>query len=301
MAKHILLTGGSGLVGDDLTQLLLSKGYSVSHLSREAGNDPKVKTYLWNIHKGQIDEKCIDGVDTIVHLAGAGIADKRWTEKRKKEIIESRTKSIGLIYGLLQSKPHGVKSVISAAATGYYNDRGDELLTEESKPSDDFLGNCCVQWEKAVDKGSELGLRVLKFRTGVVLTDKGGALPKLALPIKLGFGSPLGSGKQWVPWIHHQDVINLYFYGIENNGLKGAFNMVAPNPVTNKQLTKAVAVQLHRPVWLPNVPAFALKLLLGEMSTIVLGSSKVSAQKIEATHFKFSFPTIEAALADIYK
>jgi uncharacterized protein (TIGR01777 family) len=301
MAKHILLTGGSGLVGGDLTQLLLNKGYVVSHLSREAGNNPKVKTFLWNIHKGQIDEKCIDGVDTIVHLAGAGIADKRWTDKRKKEIIESRTKSIALIFGLLHSKPHQVKSVISAAATGYYNDRGDELLTEESKPSNDFLGNCCVQWEQAVDKGEELGLRVLKFRTGVVLTDKGGALPKLAMPIKLGLGSPLGSGKQWVPWIHHQDVIDLYFYGIENVGLKGVYNMVAPNPVTNKQLTKAVAAQLHRPLWSPNVPAYALKLLLGEMSTIVLGSSRVLAQKIEEAGFKFKFPLIEGALKDIYR
>jgi len=288
-------------VGGYLTQLLLNKGYVVSHLSREAGNNPKVKTFLWDIHKGQIDEKCIDGVDTIVHLAGAGIADKHWTDKRKKEIIESRTKSIGLIYSLLQSKPHQVKSVISAAATGYYNDRGDELLTEESKPSNDFLGNCCVQWEQAVDKGEELGLRVLKFRTGVVLTNKGGALPKLAMPIKLGLGSPLGSGKQWIPWIHQQDVIDLYFYGIENAGLKGVYNMVAPNPVTNKQLTQSVAKKLKRPLWLPNVPAFVLKLLLGEMSTIVLGGSKVSAQKIEATGFKFSFPTIEAALADIYK
>jgi uncharacterized protein (TIGR01777 family) len=301
MAKHILITGGSGLVGGDLTRLLLNKGYVVSHLSREAGNNPKVKTFLWDIHKGKIDEKCVDGVDTIVHLAGAGIADKRWTDKRKKEIIESRTKSIGLIYGLLHNKPHQVKSVISAAATGYYNDRGEELLTEESKPSNDFLGNCCVQWEQAVDKGEELGLRVLKFRTGVVLTDKGGALPKLALPIKLGLGSPLSSGKQWVPWIHHQDVIDLYFYGIENAGLKGIYNMVAPNPVTNKQLTKAVAMQLHKPLWLPNVPAFALKLLLGEMSTIVLSSSKISAQKIEATGFKFKFPEIESALKDLYK
>jgi uncharacterized protein (TIGR01777 family) len=301
MAKHILLTGGSGLVGRDLTQLLLNKGYVVSHLSREAGNDPKVKTFLWDIHKGKIDEKCIDGVDTIVYLAGAGIADKRWTNKRKKEIIESRTKSIGLIYGLLQSKTNQVKSVISAAATGYYNDRGEELLTEESKPSNDFLGNCCVQWEQAVDKGEELGLRVLKLRTGVMLTNKGGALPKLAIPIKLGLGSPLGSGKQWVPWIHHQDVIDLYFYGIENAGLIGVYNMVAPNPVTNKQLTQSVAKKLKRPLWFPNIPAFALKLLLGEMSTIVLGSSNVSAQKIEVTGFRFSFPTIEAALADIYK
>jgi len=300
MAKHILLTGGSGLVGNDLTKLLLDKGYEVSHLSRKPGTDPKVKTYLWDIHQGQIDEKCIDGVDTIVHLAGAGIADKRWTDRRKKELVESRTQSIELIYGLLRDKPHHIESVISAAATGYYNDREDELLTEESAPSNDFLANCCIEWEQAVDKGEELGLRILKFRTGVVLTAKGGALPKMAQPIKLGLGSPLGNGKQWVPWIHQQDVIDLYFYGIENISLKGIYNMVAPDPVTNKQLTLAIAKQLHKPLWLPNVPAFVLKLLLGEMSTIVLGSAKVSAQKIENAGFQFKYPTIAEALADIY-
>jgi len=300
MAKHILLTGGSGLVGSDLTQLLLDKGHEVSHLSREPRNDPKVKTYLWDIYKGQIDEKCIEGVDTIVHLAGAGIADKRWTDQRKKELIESRTQSIGLIYGLLRDKPHHVESVVSASATGYYNDRRDELLTEESKPSNDFLANCCIQWEQAVDKGEELGLRILKFRTGVVLTAKGGALPKMAQPVKLGVGSPLGNGKQWIPWIHQQDVIDLYLYGIENTSLKGVYNMVAPNPATNKQLTQTIAKQLHKPLWLPNIPAFVLKLLLGEMSTIVLGSTKVSAQKIENAGFRFKYPTVTEALADIY-
>ncbi|HEY0245329.1 MAG TPA: TIGR01777 family oxidoreductase [Mucilaginibacter sp.] len=300
MAKHILLTGGSGLVGNALTQLLLAKGYEVSHLSRKPGNTPQIKTYLWDIDKGLIDEKCIDGVDTIIHLAGAGIADKRWTDKRKKELIESRTKSIGLIYSLLRNKAHAVKSIISASATGYYSDRGDKLLTEESAPANDFLGDCCIRWEKAVDEGEELDLRVLKFRTGVVLTAKGGALPQLALPIKFWVGSPIGNGKQWIPWIHHEDVVGLYLYGIENNGLSGVYNMVAPNPVTNKQLTQAVAKQLHKPLWLPNVPAFAIKLIFGEMSIVVLGSTKVSAQKIEGSGFKFKFPMIEEALKDIY-
>ena len=301
MAKHILLTGGSGLLGKELTSLLVQKGYAVSHLSRKLGNDPKVKTYLWDINKGQIDEKCIDGVDTIIHLAGAGIADKRWTDKRKKELIESRTKSIELIYDLLKSKPHTITSIISASATGYYNDRGDELLTEDSHPSYDFLGECCIQWEQAVNKGEELGLRVLKFRTGVVLTNKGGALPKMAMPVKLGIGSALGNGKQWIPWIHQQDVIDIYFWGIENTDLKGVYNMVAPNPVTNKQLTQAIAQQLHKPLWLPNVPAFILKLVLGEMSTIVLGSTKVSAQKIEEAGYQFKYRHVADALADIYK
>ncbi|MEO8884521.1 MAG: TIGR01777 family oxidoreductase [Mucilaginibacter sp.] len=300
MSRHILLTGGTGLLGKQLTNALLSKGYTVSHLSRAEGSDGRVKTYLWDIHKGIIDEHCIDGVDTIIHLAGAGIADKRWTNERKKEIIESRTKSIELIYQLLKTKPHKVNTIISASATGYYSNRGDELMTEDSPPAHDFLGTCCIKWEKAVDEGEKLGLRVLKFRTGVVLDINGGALPQLALPIKLGIGSPLGNGKAWVPWIHHEDVVGMYLFGIEQVDLKGIYNMVAPNPVTNKQLTQAVAKQLHRPLWAPNVPAFALKLLFGEMSLVVLGSTKVSAQKIEDAGFKFKFAEIEEALNNIY-
>ncbi|MDB4925610.1 TIGR01777 family oxidoreductase [Mucilaginibacter sp.] len=300
MSKCILLTGGSGLVGSKLTKLLLDKGYSVSHLSRKHGNDPKVKTYIWDVSKWQIDERCIEGVDTIVHLAGASVAGGRWTNKRKKEIIESRTKSIGLIYQLLKRKSHQVSTVISASATGYYGDRGDELLTEDSAPGSNFLANCCLQWEHAVDIGESLSLRVLKLRTGVVLDAKGGALSKLAAPVKFGLGSPLGNGKQWIPWIHEQDVINLYLYGIENNDLSGVYNMAAPNPVTNKQLTRAVAKEMHRPLWLPKVPAFALELLLGEMSTIILGSQKVSAQKIEEVGFKFKYPTLTWALKDIF-
>jgi uncharacterized protein (TIGR01777 family) len=297
--NSILLTGGTGLIGSRLTEQLLEKGYRVSCLSRSAGTDARITTYLWNVDKGEIDENCIDGVDTIVHLAGAGIADKRWTKKRKKEMIDSRTKSIGLIYSLLKRKKHRVNAVISAAAIGYYGDRGDELMTEDSPPSGGFLAKCCVTWEDAVDEGKNMGLRIVKFRTGVVL-DKGGALAKMAMPIKLYAGSPIGNGKQWVPWIHWQDVINMYVFGIENENLTGVYNMVAPNPVTNKQLTQAIAKQLHKPLWLPNVPAFFLKLLLGEMSSIVLASTKVSAQKIEDAGFKFKFPVVEAALKNIY-
>ncbi len=277
--KHILLTGGTGLIGSHLTEQLLGKGYQVSHLSRSAGQDNRVKTYLWNVSKGEIDEQCIDGVDIVVHLAGAGVADKRWTEQRKKAIIDSRTKSIGLIYDLLRRKKHSVNSIISASAIGYYGNRGDESMTEDSPSWNDFMAKCCIAWENAVDEGRLMSLRIVKFRTGVVL-DNSGALAKMAMPVKLYVGSPLGSGKQWIPWIHSQDVVNMYIYAIENENFAGIYNMVAPNPVTNKQLTQAIAKQLHKPLWLPNVPAFLLKLLLGEMSTIVLGSTKVSAQKL---------------------
>jgi uncharacterized protein (TIGR01777 family) len=298
--KNILITGGSGLLGRELTKELLKQGHTVSHLSRGHGKDPHVKTFLWDVNAGKIDPHCIDGVDTIIHLAGAGIADKRWTDDRKREIVESRTKSIGLIYGLMKDKAHKVHTVISASGINYYGSRGNEVLTEDSTPANDFIGNCCVAWEKAVDEGKQFELRILKFRTGVVLTTEGGALPQLALPVKLAIGSPLGTGSQWVPWIHHQDAINMYLTGLDDEQLAGVYNMVAPLPVTNKQMTVAVAQQLRRPLWAPNVPSFVIKLLFGEMAGLVLGSTKASAQKIEDAGFTFKYPDITSALKEIY-
>ncbi|HVW94669.1 MAG TPA: TIGR01777 family oxidoreductase [Mucilaginibacter sp.] len=297
--KTILITGGTGLVGKKLTAQLLAKGYQVRHLSRKPGKEFDVPTFLWNVRKGIIDEQCIDGVDVIVHLAGAGIADSRWTDERKKEIIESRTRSISLIYELLQKKQHQVNSVVSASAIGYYSDRGDELMTESSTPNTDFMARCCVEWEAAVNEGEQLGLRIVKFRTGVVLA-KEGPLKLMAQPVKLYIGSPLGSGRQWVPWIHWLDVVDMYIFAVKDEKLSGVYNMVAPNPVTNQHLTKAIAKQLYKPLWAPKVPAFALKLLMGEMSTIVLGSTKASAKKIEDAGYPFKFPDITSALAEIY-
>jgi hypothetical protein len=183
---------------------------------------------------------------------------------------------------------------------GYYGNRGDELLTEESLPGSDFIARCCIAWEQAVDEGRTLGLRVLKFRTGVLLHKSGGALPQMAMPVKIGLGAPFGNGKQWMPWIHWQDVVDMYLYGIENIHLTGVYNMAAPQPVTNKQLMKALARQLRRPLWPLKVPKFVFKLLMGEMSVIILGSTKASAQKIETDGFVFKYPELHKALNDIY-
>lgn len=297
---HVLITGATGLIGKPLTEALLNKGYQVSHLSRNPGKNPQVKTFLWDVEKGSIDEHCIEGVHTIVHLAGAGIADKRWTEERKQLLINSRTESIRLIYKLLHNHPHEVKNIISASATGYYSNRGNELLTESSQPLQDFLGTCCIAWEKAVDEGHSLNLNITKFRTGVVLSTKGGALPPISLPVKFGLGAALGNGRQYIPWIHWQDAVDMYLQAIEGALLPDVYNMVAPNPVTNKQLTQAVALKLGKPLWAPNVPAFLLKLLLGEMSLVVLGSTRVSAEKVQDAGFKFKFEEISEALSDIY-
>lgn len=300
MGSKILITGGTGTVGKHLSETLTKKGYQVVLLSRNPKPDTRYKTFKWDIEKQEIDPACINGVGTIIHLAGAGIADERWTDERKQILIKSRTDSIALIYKLLKEAPHQVKSVISASAAGYYSDRDEELMFEESEPAHDFLGECCIKWEQAVDKGTDLGLRVVKFRTGVILDKDSGALQKIAQPIKYGFGAPLGNGKQWISWIHLDDVAEMYVFGVENEYIKGAFNMSSPQPLTNAALTKAIAKQLDRPLWLPNVPSFALKLALGEMSAVVLGSTKMSTQKIEEIGFKFSFPNIETALQEIY-
>jgi len=300
MTKRILITGGSGSVGTALSVSLLRNGYEVCHLSRSRGKTPDIATFIWNIAKGEIDERCIEGVNTIIHLAGAGIADKRWTDKRKTEIIESRTHSIALIYDLLSRKKNSVKTVLSASASGFYSNRGDQLLDENALPLNDFMSNCCVLWEQAVDKGSKLGLRIVKFRTGVILDKNSGALAKIAQPIKLGFGSPLGSGNQWISWIEINDVVSMYEFALQNKELEGVFNMATPNPVTNDQLTKAIAQQLNKPLWLPNVPAFMLKLLLGEMSLVVLGSTKMQVNKIQNAGFNFAYADLKSALKNIY-
>ena len=299
--KKILITGGSGNVGRHLSQLLLRKGYEVVHLSRSKGKNPKIKTFLWDIENQKIDADCIKGVDVIVHLAGAGIADGRWTPKRKKLLIESRTISIQLVYDLLKKYPHQVNSVISAGASGFYSERGEEWQTENSAPNTDFLAECSLLWEQAVDEALLLGLRVVKFRTGIVLDLKEGALPKMTMPIKLGIGAPLGSGKQYVSWIHIHDVAMMYLKGIEDESLQGAYNMSTPNPLTNTELTKSIAKTLKKPLWLPNIPSFLLKLIFGKMSAVVLGSTRMDVQKIIATGFKFRYPDIESALKEIYE
>ena len=300
MGKKVLITGGSGTVGRNLSELLIQKGYEVTHLSRSQGKNPKIKTYLWNVESHQIDEHCIDGVDIIIHLAGAGIADARWTAKRKETIIKSRTESIKLIYDLLKKYPHQVKTVVSASASGFYSERGSEWMTENNTPNTDFLGHCSVLWEQSVDEGASLGLRVVKFRTGVILDKNSGALPKMAAPVKFCIGSPLGNGKQYISWIHIDDVVNMYLKGIEDENLSGAYNMSTPHPITNSALTKAIAKTLNKPLWLPHVPTFMLKLIFGEMSEVVLGSTRMDVKKILATGFQFKYPDINTALQEIY-
>ncbi|MBB5636446.1 hypothetical protein HDE68_002347 [Pedobacter cryoconitis] len=300
MNQHILLTGATGMLGKELIKSLLSQGHTISILSRKPIQINRVKVFLWDVYQQKIDTNCLEGVDSIIHLAGENISKGRWTEKRKKEIIDSRVLSTQLLYQAMAETKNQVKNFISAAAVGYYGTRGDEMLTEESNPGRNFLAECCIQWEKAVDQGQQTGLRIVKIRTGVVLAKKEGALEAMAKPIRLFAGAPLGNGKQWTPWIHYQDMTRIYLYALENQSLTGAYNASAPFPVTNKVMTKAIAKQLNRPVWPFSVPEGLLKLILGEMSSLVMNSTNTSAQKILSSGFKFNYTHIEQALADIY-
>jgi uncharacterized protein (TIGR01777 family) len=300
MDQHILLTGATGMLGKELIKSLLETGYKVSILSRKPAEIDHVKVFLWDVDKNQIDVRCLEGVDTIIHLAGESIAKEKWTERRKKAIIDSRVQSARLLFDTLSAQTHQVKTFISAAAVGYYGNRGEEILTEESPAGKDFMSACCIQWEKAADQFKDLGLRVVKVRTGIVLSKEDGALAQMSVPVKFFAGAPLGTGKQWMPWIHHHDMTQIYLHALKDKSIAGTYNACAPFPVTNKTLTKALAKQLHRPVWPFGVPEVVMKAILGEMSAVVLNSTNTSAQKLLSTGFIFSYTQLEDALSDIY-
>lgn len=301
MHKNVLITGASGLVGTRLTTLLMQKGYQISHLSRSSSTGP-IRTFLWDVNAGTIENGALDEVDTIIHLAGAGIADKRWSASRKKEILESRTKSTELLFQKLKQSKHNIKTFVSASAIGIYGEGGSErTFTEEDLPAHDFLAEVVRQWEDSVSQIESLGIRVVKIRIGILLSENGGALAEMVKPIKWGVGSPLGSGEQLMSWIHIDDACRIFIKGIEDESMKGVYNAVTPNPVSNKQLTKEIARVLNKPLWLPNVPGFVLKLVLGEMADLVLKGSKVSARKIQDSNFDFQFLDLKEALEDLLK
>jgi uncharacterized protein len=300
--KKVLISGGSGLIGQNLIRILKLRSYSVSVLSRNKKEFmPGIPVFQWNIAAGEMDEDALKGVSFIIHLAGAGIADKRWTEEQKKEIRDSRVNSSLLLFRYLQKVPNQVKAVISASATGYYGDTGNRFATESDPPANDFLAIVCREWEDAVNRINELNIRTVNIRTANVLSGRGGALPSLAMAVKFFAGAPFGNGSQYFSWIHEDDLCNIYCKAIEDETMKGPYNAVAPNPVTNKELVKAIATKLHRPLWLPPIPAFILKLVLGEMAEALLKSYRCSAQKIIDQGYRFKYLELKEALNAIYK
>ncbi|MFK8060993.1 MAG: TIGR01777 family oxidoreductase [Polaribacter sp.] len=291
MAK-ILITGGTGLVGKMLSTMLIKKNHSISILTRSPKNKNEFK---WDLSTSYIDEKAFRDIDYIVHLAGAGIADKRWTDERKKVILDSRVDSANLLFKKVKNLNIKLKGFISASANGYYGAITTEIIfTEDDKPANDFLGQVCVAWENAAHQFETIQIPVTIFRTGIVLAKNGGALEKMLTPIV----SPLGSGKQYLPWIHIEDLCNMYLMAIENN-LTGIYNAVAPEPHTSKSFSKVLAKTFKKPFLPIAVPSFILKLVFGEMADILLKGSRISSKKIEKNGYSFRFYELKKALKDL--
>jgi uncharacterized protein len=297
----ILITGGSGMIGTRLTQMLKTKGYSVAHLGRSTGKTG-LPSFIWDIKSRKIEPKAFEGVDTIVHLAGANVGEKRWTRRRKQEILESRTHSTRLLFEFLKSNTHQVKNFISASAIGYYGfDDSEKMHREDDPPGDDFLAEVVKKWEAEVDEIKVLGLRVVKVRVGIVLSRDEGALKEMVKPIRFYVGAPLGTGNQKLSWIHIDDLCQVFVKAIEDESLNGAVNAVGTKPVSNRELTEAIARSLNKPLILPSIPPFALKLLLGEMGELALKGSSVSNEKLVEKGFQYNFPTLDEALRDLLK
>lgn len=299
MAKF-LITGGSGSIGRMLIPRLKELGHEVAVIGRSRYSDLGVQSFTWNLQKNQMEEEALDGVTHIIHLAGAGIADKAWSPERKQEILESRVKPLQLLADQLTSRKQTIEAIISSSAVGFYGAiTTDKVFTEEDSSASDFLGITCQMWEDAVQFLRPVAKREVRIRTGVVLMKDGGALTKIAKPIRFGLGSPIGSGKQWVPWIHIHDLVELYVRAIEDENIEGAYNGVAPADVQQEALTKEIGSVLDKPTFLPAVPEFVLKLTLGQMACIVTEGSRVSSEKIQSAGFEFKFPELKPALKNL--
>ncbi len=290
--SKILITGGTGLVGKRLTELLIENGHKVAILSRNPKNENEFK---WDVSKNTIDTKALEDIKYIIHLAGAGIADERWSQKRKQLIIDSRVNSSNLLFKTVKESNINLKGFISASGIGYYGAiTTDKIYEETDKAGNDFLGEVCEKWEAAALQFKQLNIPVTVLRTGVVLSKTGGALEKMKTPVI----SPLGSGKQYLPWIHIDDLCEMYISTIEND-LTGVFNAVAPEHHTSTTFSKVLAKSISRPYIGICVPSFMLKLLFGEMAIILLKGSRISAKKIEKNGYSFRFKTLQEAFNNL--
>jgi uncharacterized protein (TIGR01777 family) len=299
--KTVLITGATGLIGQEIVKICHDQNMNVHYLTTSKNKlttTDNYKGFYWNPDTKEIDIFCFEGVDTIINLVGASIS-KRWTDSYKKEIITSRTETAQLLLDTIKSNNFPIKQIVSASAIGIYpNSLTNYYEEDEPSVSASFLGQVVERWEAIVDQFASAGIQLAKIRIGLVLSTKGGALPEIAKPIRLGLGAAFGSGEQWQSWIHIKDLARLFVFAVTNN-LEGTYNGVAPNPVSNLELTKTVTKTLHKPLILPNIPKFAMKLVLGEMHILLFESQRVSASKIEETGFDFEYHHLEPALLDI--
>ena len=296
----VLITGGSGMLGSAITKKLIKENISVVHLTRSKSSKHDIKNYEWDWRKNQIDDNCFDGVTDIIHLAGAGIAEKPWTTKRKKEIVKSRVLTARLIYKRINELNLHINSFISASGVGYYGAiTNDKTYKETDSSHPDFISDCCVQWENAVNKFTET-TRTNVIRLGIILDKNDGAVAKIARIIKKNIGAPIGSGNQFMPWIHLEDAVDIFFHALTNPKVSGTYNAVASEHVDNKYFTQILAKQLNKKLILPNVPSFMLKLIYGELADILLEGVKVDNQKIIQSGYTFKLDKLSDASEDIY-
>lgn len=305
--QTVLITGGTGMIGKSLTTLFVEKGYKVIVLTRKDKKSRRLHVSFakWDVEKGMIDASAIQAANIIVHLAGEGVADKRWSEKRKQAIVDSRVQSGNILVKALSENQHQVSTFIAASAIGWYGPDTAASLANgflETDPSDNsYLGNTCQLWEQSTSAIGTMGIRLVILRIGIVFNKKGGALAEFIKPAKFGLATILGTGKQIVSWIHQKDLCYMMLFAAENKKIEGVYNAVASEPISNKKLVQAISKKTY-PIYLPvYVPSFVLKIILGEMSVEVLKSAKVSAQKIQAAGFVFDYPTVEEALTDLLK
>ena len=305
MNKKIIITGATGLIGKRLCKALAEQGNYVTIFSSNPGNAakivPQAKDFIkWDYNKIEEWERFLENKDAVIHLAGASIAGKRWDENYKKEIFNSRissTKNLVSAVSKLQNKP---SVFISSSATGYYGNKGNEVLTENSNRGNDFLSEVCKAWESEAEKVEQLKVRRVSIRTGIVLSSDGGALKQMLTPFKFFAGGPIGSGTQWFPWIHIDDLVNIFLYALDNTLFNGPVNAAAPNPVTMNQFARTLGKILHRPS-IFKVPLPALKIVLGESAEAVAASQRIIPKKLLDNGFKFQFEYVNEALRDILK
>lgn len=299
MKEKVLITGGTGLIGNRLTEVLFNRGYEVMHLSRTPSNGP-VKTFVWDIEKKELDIESIKEADYIIHLAGAGLADKRWTDKRKEVIISSRVDSANLLYQSIEQHPNKIKAFISASGISIYGDRGSELIQESDPPGEGFLSETAVKWEAAAEQFKVLNKRVVIIRTGLVLSAKEGIMPPLKKSLNFGLDPYFGDGTQYYSWIHLDDLCAIYIKAIEDENMSGVYNGVAPEPKTNEQFVREIKDVLNRNAFVISAPRLGLRIFLGEMANVLLMSNNVSSQKLQSEGFIFQYPHLKEAVRSLY-